>query len=89
MQATFNELGVLRHLKEMGYDVIAVGRRIGTQAREYVDEYYDIDYSDREEVLKLAKEKNVDFICSACNDTAALTKLYLTEELGLSGTGAA
>lgn len=85
LQAGFNELGVIRELKNMGYYVISIGNQIGLIGQKEVDEYYPVDYSNKEEVLEFVKEHKIDFICACCNDTAVLTATYIAEKMQLSG----
>ncbi|MBR1692538.1 MAG: ATP-grasp domain-containing protein [Lachnospiraceae bacterium] len=79
------EIPLIRAAKRLGYYVITSGNQIDGMGHPYADEYCMCDFSDKEAVLALAKEKRVDAICSGCNDFAALTTAYVCEKLGLSG----
>lgn len=83
LQAGFNEIGVINALKKMGHYVIAIGNQKGLIGQQYVDEYYCVDYSDQEKVLKFAINHNIDRICACCNDTAVLTACYVAEKMNL------
>ncbi len=85
LQAGFNELGVIQELHNMGHYVISIGNQVGLIGQKEVDEYYPIDYSKKEEVLKFAIEHEIDYICACCNDTAVLTASYVAEQMKLSG----
>lgn len=83
MQAGFNELGVINSLHKEGHEVIAIGNQPGLVGQQYAEEYICQDYSKKEEVLALAREKKIDCICACCNDTAVLTSVYVAEEMNL------
>lgn len=85
LQAGFNELGVIEQLHKMGHYIIAIGNQKGLIGQKEVDEYYDIDYSDKEYVLQFFLDKKMDRVCACCNDTAVLTACYIADKLGLEG----
>lgn len=45
----------------------------------YADEYIPADYSDKEAILQLVKEHNIDKIVSCANDFGVLTAAYVAE----------
>ena len=57
----------------------------GQIGEKYVDEYIKADYSDKELILKIAKEKHIEAICQCCNDYGVYTAAYVAEKLGLPG----
>ena len=69
LQAGFNELGVIDALHKEGHEVIAIGNQPGLIGQQYVEEYICQDYSNQNEVLALAREKQIDCICACCNDS--------------------
>lgn len=83
--ASHNDLGLVRSLRKLGYEIIAIGSIPGLIGEKYVDEYIPLDYSDKEAVLKLAKEKEIDVICQCCNDFGVYTASYVAEKMGLPG----
>lgn len=83
--ASHNDLGLIRSLRKIGYYIIAIGRVSDLIGEKYVDEYIRMDYSDKEAVLKLAKEKKIDAICQCCNDFGVYTAAYVAEKLGMQG----
>jgi biotin carboxylase len=83
--ASHNDLGLIRALRKLGYYIVATGNQSGLIGEKYVDEYVQADYSDKELILKLAKEKKVDAICQCCNDFGVYTAAYVAEQLGLPG----
>lgn len=80
-----NDLGLIRALRKLGYYIIATGNMSGLIGEKYVDEYIQADYSDKERILGIAKEKKIDAICQCCNDFGVYTAAYVAETLGLPG----
>lgn len=80
-----NDLGLIRALRKLGYYIIATGNLPGLIGEKYTDEYIQADYSDKERILELAKEKKIDAICQCCNDFGVYTAAYVAEKLGLPG----
>lgn len=83
--ASHNDLGLVRSLRKLGYEIIAIGSIPGLIGEKFVDEYIQMDYSDKEAVLELAKKKEIDVVCQCCNDFGVYTAAYVAEKLGLPG----
>ncbi|MBR3149649.1 MAG: ATP-grasp domain-containing protein [Eubacterium sp.] len=49
------------------------------------DEYIKADYSDKETILKIVKENNIDRVVSCANDFGVITASYVCEKLGIPG----
>ncbi|MCT4566311.1 MAG: ATP-grasp domain-containing protein [Maledivibacter sp.] len=74
--------------KKLGFYVITTGNQINGPnglGHSYADEYHYGDYSDKEEILALAKKLKIDAICACCNDFSAISSAYVAEKLGLPG----
>lgn len=69
--------------KELGYHTISVDYLPDNPAHKYADEYFNVSTVDKEAVLKLAKEKNIDGIVSYASDISAPTAAYVATALGL------
>ena len=69
--------------KEQGYYVISVDYLPENPAHTVADEYHNISTIDKEKVLALAKEKQIDGIVSYASDVSAPTAAYVAEALGL------
>lgn len=83
--ASHNDLGLVLALKKLGYYIICTGNIKGLPGERYVDEYIQADYSDKDLVLNIAKEKRIDAICQCCNDFGVYTAAYVAEQLNLPG----
>ena len=85
LNISHNELRMIQALKDMGYYVIGTGGIPGLKGEELVDEYIKGDYSDKEHMLQLAVDKEIDAICACCNDFGVITAAWIAERLGLPG----
>lgn len=83
--ASHNDLGLIRGLRKLGYYIISIGNIPGMPGEKYVDQYIRMDYSDKEQVLKLARTEQIDAICQCCNDFGVYTASYVAEQMGLPG----
>jgi biotin carboxylase len=85
LNTSHNDLYSIKALKKMGFYVIATGGKKGLIGEQFVDEYFQMDYSEKEEILKFAETKSIDYICACCNDFGVMTASFVAEKLGLSG----
>lgn len=83
--ASHNDLGLINGLKKLGYYVYATGSISGLIGEKYVDKYLEADYSDKELILKIARELQIDNICACCNDLGVYTAAYVAEQMKLPG----
>lgn len=83
--AGHNDLGLIRGLKKLGHEIIVTGSIPGLIGEKYCDKYIQADYSNKDLILKIAKEENVDRVCACCNDYGVYTAAYVAEHLNLPG----
>ena len=83
--ASHNDLGLIRAIKKLGYYIIAAGTKADCMGVRWVDRWISEDYSDKERILAIAKEENVDVICQCCNDFGVYTAAYVAEQMELPG----
>lgn len=69
--------------KKLGYYVISVDYLPDNPAHRYADEYHNVSTIDKEAVLALAKELQIDGIVSYASDVSAPTAAYVAEQMGL------
>lgn len=72
-------------LKKLGCYVITTGNRPDFKGHALADEYVNADFSDKERILQIAKEKKVDAVCPCCSDFGVKTAAYVSEQLGFRG----
>ena len=76
-------LPVIREAHALGYHVITCDYLPDNIAHRYSDEYHNVSIVDKEAVLALAKELQVDGIMSFATDPGVVTAAYVSEALGL------
>lgn len=82
---SFHDIPLIKELKKMGYYVIASGANPNQEGYRYADKYIYGDFSIKEDILRIAQEEAIDYICSNCNDFGYITSCYVADEMGLSG----
>lgn len=85
LNASHNDEGLLYALKQLGCFVITTGNKPYLEGHKIADKYVCGDYSNFEEMLKIAIEEKVDAICPCCNDFGVKTAAYVSEKLGFTG----
>lgn len=78
-------LPVIRTAHELGYYVITCDYIPDNIAHQYSDEYHNVSIIDKEAVLALAKELQIDGIMSFAVDPGVVTAAYVQEQMGLPG----
>jgi len=81
----FSDWALVNAAHRLGLFVITSGTDRNAPAHQFADKYISADYSDKEAMLKLAKEEKVDYMCSCANDFGMLSTAYVCEKLGLPG----
>lgn len=82
---SFHDIPLIKKAKEYGYYVITSGAAPNGIGHKYADEYVYGDFSDPEKMLEIAELKNIDKVCSNCNDFGYLSACYVAERLNLGG----
>lgn len=85
LNGSLNEVQLIHTAHRLGYYVITSGNDASGEGHKYANEYCPCDYSDKEAVYELAKQKNVDVICACSNDFGALSAAFACEKLGIPG----
>ena len=79
------EIPLIHSLHELGYTVISTGLNRDGLGHKHADTYAPADFSDKDEMLRMAKKYGISGIVSGCNDFAYLSAAYVAEQLGLKG----
>ena len=85
LNGSFCEQPIIEKAKEMGFYVVTSGNAPELMGHKYADEYIPADYSDKEAVLKIVKENNIEGIISCANDFGVITAAYVAEKMGWKG----
>ena len=72
-------------MKELGCYVITTGNRPDLPGHLLADKYVYGDFSDKDEMLRIAEQEGEEAICACCNDMSVKTASYVAEILGLPG----
>ena len=80
-------LPVIEAAHRMGIHVITVDYIPENIAHKYSDEYHNVSIIDKEAVLKLAQELEIDGIMSFAVDPGVVTAAYVAEKMGLPFQG--
>jgi carbamoylphosphate synthase large subunit len=80
-------LPVIKAAHEQGYYVITADYLPDNIAHKYSDEYVNVSIIDKEAVLKIAKEKEIDGIMSFGVDPGVITASYVQNQMNLPSFG--
>lgn len=80
-------LPVIESAHNLGYYVITCDYLPNNIAHKYSDEYHNVSIIDKEAVLALAKELQIDGIMSFAVDPGVVTAAYVQEQMGLPAFG--
>ena len=80
-------LPVIEAVHNLGYLAITCDYLPDNIAHKYSDEYYNVSIVDKEAVLELARELQIDGIMSFACDPGVVTAAYVAEKMGLPSSG--
>ncbi len=80
-------LPVIDAAHKQGYYVITADYLPNNIAHKYSDEYVDVSIVDKDAVLKIAREKQIDGIIAFAVDPGVVTAAYVQEQMGLPSMG--
>ena len=83
--ASYLQKPLVLKAKEMGLYTICFAWVEGAVCKDLADEFYPISIVDKEKILEVCQEKNIDGVCTIASDTAAPTVAYVAEIMGLTG----
>lgn len=79
------EQPIIEETKKLGFYVVTTGNAPELMGHKYSDEYIFADYSDKEAILKIVKENDIEGIISCANDFGVITAAYVAEKMGWKG----
>lgn len=83
--SSFSAAPIFFLLKKRGFHVSVCGIRKEDPCHQYADKSFYIDYSNREELLRLVQTEKFDFVVPTCNDYSYMSCAWLAERFGLPG----
>lgn len=86
---THFQIPAIKYAKSQGYYVITCDYLPENPGHQFADEYHNVSTTDKDAVLSLSKELNIDGVLCFASDPAASTAAYVSEKLGLPGNSLA
>lgn len=83
--AAYYQRPLYKKAKEMGLYVIGFAWAEDAVCRELPDKFYEISVTEKEQILEICKNEQIDGICTIASDVAAPTVAYVAEQMGLVG----
>jgi carbamoylphosphate synthase large subunit len=80
---SYSDIPLIKEAKKQGYYVITSGNRESDLGHKYSDECHLVDFSDKDSMLRLAQELNIDAIIPSCHDLSMVTSSYVANTLGI------
>ena len=87
--AGINQLPAIKKAVELGYFVITVDYLPQNVGHKYSHQYVNCSTMDKERVLRIAKELNIDGIVTFASDVATSTVGFVVRQIGIPGAFAA
>ncbi len=85
LNGSHSDIPLIEAGKRLGFHVLTSGNDPSLVGHRLADAYHPADFSDKDAMLKLARELRVDAVCACANDFGALSAAYVAERLGLPG----
>ena len=79
------QIPAIKAAKAKGLHVIVCDYLPDNPGRSHADEFHNISTTDKDAVLTLAREREIDYIMAYASDPATPTAAYVAETLGLPG----
>lgn len=83
--ASYLQQPLVEKCKEMDVYSICFAWEDGAVCKDLCDKFYPISTVDKDEILKVCQEENIDGITTIASDVATLTVNYVAEKMGLIG----
>lgn len=83
--ASYLQLPAVKKAQALGYEVLCFAWRKGAVCAEVADYFFPISTVDKEEILKVCQEYQIDGICTIASDTSTLAVNYVAERMHLVG----
>jgi biotin carboxylase len=81
--ASYLQLPLVQKVKEMGIEAHCFAWENGAVCKDIADFFYPISILEKEKILEVCKQINIDGITSIASDAAVPTICYIAEKLGL------
>ena len=72
-----------KQAKRLGHYIIGIAWAEGAVCKKYCDKFYPISFAEKEEVLQVCREEQIDGITSFSLESALPTVNYVAQNMGL------
>lgn len=83
--ASYLQMPLVLKAKEMGVESICFAWEDGAVCKDVCDRFYPVSTIEKETILKICREIDIDGIATIASDVAVLTVNYVAEQMGLVG----
>lgn len=83
--ASYLQLPLVKKAREMGVESICFAWEDGAVCKDVCDQFYPVSTVDKDAILKICQEIEIDGITTIASDVAVLTVNYVAEKMGLIG----
>lgn len=83
--ASYLQEPLIRRAKELGYETHVFAWKANDVGESIADVFYPISIIEKDEILNVCKDLELDGICTIASDLAAVTVNYVADKLGLPG----
>lgn len=80
------QIVAIKTAKKLGYDTVLCDFLSDNPGQHEADKFYLVSTTDKEAILKVAMDENVDGVLAYASDPAAPTAAYVAEKMGLAGS---
>ena len=83
--ASYLQQPLVEKAKEIGLYTICFAWQEGAVCADVCDKFYPISIIEKDEILSICREEEIDGICTIASDVAAPTVAYVAQKMGLPG----
>lgn len=83
--ASYLQRPLVEKAREMGLYTICFAWADGAVCKDIADKFYPISIIEKEEILRICQEEQIDGVCTVASDVAAPTVAYVANQMGLPG----
>ena len=83
--ASYLQEPLIRRARELGYETHVFAWKANDVGEAIADVFYPISIIEKDEILNVCKDLELDGICTIASDLAAITVNYVADKLGLPG----
>lgn len=82
-----SQVSAIKKSKQLGYYTITCDYLPNNPGHQFADKYYNVSTVDYKSILEVAQKENIDAISSYASEPGAFTAAYVSQKMGLKGSG--